>query len=314
MSRTAEGDAGSKSDIALSLAIAVQGAQANLSDILETLPQTPGVEILICHASDDPLPAALAPILTGRADLHSVVGAPGALIPELWRDGFVVARGEWVATLTAHCPPGPDWLSRALDLVSREATGQHAAFGGVIVAGPGADRVTRAIQLLRYADADPGGARRQVQDLSADNALYHRAAVLDCADLLPDGFWEPAYHRRFLARGLVMEMVPNLVVMHRNRYSAAKFRWQRRCHGRVFGRHRSEGQPRWAQWAMLLASPAAFPVFALKQTRKVLSRPALRSELPRVALSFYSFMASWCWGEACGYADALRARSGGRKP
>ena len=299
-------------DIRLSLAVAVQGAQANLPDILAALPQAPGVEILICHAADDPLPAALDAQLAARADLRLVPGGPGALIPELWRDGFVAARGAWVATLTAHCPPGPGWLSRALDLLGDDAaTARHAAFGGAIVAGPGADRVTRAIQLLRYADAGPGGVRRQVHDLSADNALYRRDAVMDCADLLPDGFWEPAYHRRFRARGLVMEMIPDLVVTHRNRYSAAEFRRQRWRHGRVFGRHRSEGRSRPVQWAMLLASPAAFPVFAVKQTRKVLSRPALRAELPRVAWPFYGFVASWCWGEARGYADALRAPSGG---
>jgi len=314
MSRVAGNGAAAESDIELSLAIAVQGAQANLSDILAALPLTPGVEILICHAANDPLPAALAPLLDARADLRCVVGTPEALIPEMWRDGFVAARGAWVATLTAHCPPGPDWLPRALALVRKEATEQHAAFGGAIVAGPAADRVTRAIQLLRYADAGPGRARRQVQDLSADNALYRRIAVMECADLLPDGFWEPNYHRRFVARGLVMETIPDLVVMHRNRYSAADFRQQRRRHGRVFGRHRSEGRPRPVQWAMLLASPAAFPVFAFKQTRKVLLRPTLRSELPQVALSLYGFMASWCWGEARGYADALRAPARGDKP
>lgn len=314
MSRVAGNTVGPGPDIELSLAIAVQGAQANLSDILDALPRTSGVEIMICHAADDPLPIGLAPLLDARADLRCVVGAPEALIPEMWRDGFAAARGVWVATLTAHCPPGPNWLPRALGLVRKEVTERHAAFGGAIVAGPAADGVTRAIQLLRYADAGPGRARCQVHDLSADNALYRRTAVMECTDLLPDGFWEPNYHRRFLARGQVMETIPDLVVMHRNRYSAADFRRQRRRHGRVFGRHRSEGRPRPEQWAMLLASPAAFPVFAFKQTRKVLSHPALRSELPRVALSFYGFMASWCWGEARGYADALRAPARRDKP
>lgn len=298
-------------DIGLSLAIAVQGAQANLPEILDALPPTPGVEILICHTPDDPLPAALTPLLDCRADLRAIACTPKALIPEMWRDGFLAARGTWVATLTAHCPPEPDWLARALALVSQEATGHHAAFGGAIIADPAADRVARAVHLLRYADAGPSRARQQVHDLSADNALYRRTAVMACTDLLPDGFWEPNYHRKFLTRGLVMENIPDLVVMHRNRYSAAEFRQQRRWHGRVFGRHRSQGRPRWAQWVMLLTSPAAFPVFALKQTRKVLSRPALRSELPQAAVPFYGFMASWCLGEARGYADALRGPSGG---
>lgn len=298
-------------NIVLSLAIAVQDASANLPEILDALPPTRGVEILICHTPDDPLSATVTQLLGSRADLRVVLGLPGALIPEMWREGFLAATGTWVATLTAHCPPNADWLLRALDLVSREATEHHAAFGGAIIADPSADRVALAVHLLRYANAGPARARQHVDDLSADNALYRRAAVMECTDLLPEGFWEPNYHRRFLSRGLVMENIPDLIVVHRNRYSAAEFRQQRRQHGRVFGRHRSEGQPRWAQWAMFLASPAALPVFAFKQTRKVLSIPTLRSALPWAAVPFYGFIASWCLGEIYGYADALRGPSGG---
>ena len=295
MNRVANRDA---SDIVLSISIAVQGAQSNLPDILNALPPTSGVEILICHAPDDPLPAQITQLLRSRADL---------------RDGFLAARGEWVATLTAHCPPDVDWLSRALMLVKSEATEHHAAFGGVIIADPSADRVARAVHLLRYAGAGPGRAREQVYDLSADNAIYRHKAVMQCTDLLPDGFWEPSYHRRFFLSGMMMENIPDLIAIHRNRYSAAQFRLQRRRHGRVFGRHRSEVRPRWAQWAMLLVSPAAFPVFAFKQTRKVLLCPMLRSALPQAVAPFYGFMASWCLGEVCGYADALRRPSVGER-
>ena len=51
----------------------------------------------------------------------------------------------------------------------------------------------------------------------------------------------------------------------------------------------------------------AFPVFALKQTRRILARPALRADLPGAAGWLYLFMAGWCWGEAQGYADAVFA-------
>ncbi|MFZ5708399.1 MAG: hypothetical protein ACOY4T_01750 [Pseudomonadota bacterium] len=287
---------------ALSLAIAVQGAQANLPDIVGALPADSAgqIEVLICHASDDPLPA----FLPARPGLRTVPGRPGALIPELWRDGFLAARAGWVATLTAHCPPRPDWYGRALSLVAA-ADPRAAAFGGAIVAAEESDRVTRAIHLLRYADAGPVAQRRAVHDLSADNAIYRRAAVLDCAGLLPDGFWEPNYHRRFRAAGLTLEMVPDLVVLHRNRYSARGFMAQRRRHGRVFGRHRSEGRTAAARAALLAASPLALPVFALKQTRKILSRPDLRAQGRGALGLFYLFLANWCLGEMAGYADAL---------
>lgn len=292
----------------LSLAIAVQGAQANLPEILRALPADHAgrVEILLCHAADDPLPAALP----ARPDLRAIAGRADALIPELWRDGFAAARGDWVATLTAHCPPQPGWLARALDLIAT-ADGRTVAFGGAIVADSASDRVTRAIQMLRYADAGPVAHRRAVDDLSADNAIYRRAAVLDCGDLLADGFWEPNYHRRFRAAGMVLEMVPDLVVEHRNRYSAGAFMRQRRRHGCVFGRHRSEGKPAVVRAAMLAASPAALPVFGLKQTRKILTRPDLRAGSRGALGLFYLFLANWCLGEMAGYAKALAGRPGG---
>ncbi len=287
----------------LSLAIAVGGAGANLAAILEALPEDPRVEILLCHGAGEPLPFALPP------HARAVAGRPDALIPELWRDGFRAARGTWVATLTAHCPPAPGWLACALGLVAA-ATGRHVAFGGAILPGPEADRLTRAIHALRYANAGAEGGRREVWDLSADNAIYRRGSVLACEDLLPDGFWEPNYHRRFLSDGLVMELVPELAVIHRNRYSAAAFREQRRRHGRVFGRHRSEGRLWPARLGMLLASPAAFPIFALKQMRKIRARPDLRALLEGAEGPFLGFMAAWCLGEAQGYADALLGRRG----
>ena len=294
----------------LSLAVGVQGAHSDLVAFLDTLQPEPGVEILICHASDDPQVPVFKELAEARKDLRLVPGASDALIPEMWRDGFVAAQGTWVATLTSHCPPRADWLARALSLINTEAGDQHAAFGGAIIADPDADAVGLGVHLLRYADAGAARPRVQVSDISADNALYHRAPVMACSDLLPDGFWEPNYHRRFLAAGLVMEHIPDLVVVHKNHYSAAEFRHHRRRHGRVFGRHRSAGQPRWMQWVMALAAPAAFPVFAFKQTRKVLSRPEQRSAFWHAALPFYGFLASWCVGEAYGYVDALRAPRG----
>ena len=290
----------------LSIVIAVQGAQANLAETLGALTcdRADEVEILICHAADDPLPDPLP----ARPDLRVITGAAGALIPEMWRDGILAAGGDWVATLTLHCPPRADWLDRALVAIRTDAGAEHAGFGGAILCDPAQDRTTHAIQCLRYSDAGAGPARGLVADISADNALYRRAPILACADLLPDGFWEPEYHRRFAREGMVLEHIPDLVVTHRNRYSIGGFARQRRRHGRVFGRHRGEAAAPGMRVIMVAASPAAFLVFAAKQTRKILSRPALRAGFASCAPLFYLFMLNWCLGEAVGYVDALRGR------
>src|SRR5436190_16079474 len=85
----------------------------------------PEVEFLFCHGSADPD----VPALVGKEGQVSILRSLAAsLIPHLWRDGILVARGERVATTTAHCIPAPDWVEALLaaDL------NQTAVLGGTI--------------------------------------------------------------------------------------------------------------------------------------------------------------------------------------
>lgn len=282
----------------ISVIVAVQFAQANLPAILAAL--GPGLaagraEVLVCHAADDPV--ALPP----QPGLRVLTGASGALIPALWRDGIEAARAATVAILSAHCVPADDWLEVACGL---DMTGL-AGIGGLIVDDPGADAAAAAIHLLRYHACATAQAPRPVREIAADNALYRRDEILACADLLPGGFWEPGFHARFRRIGLGLELHPALVVSHRNRYTPRQFRQQRRRHGHHFGLSRAMAAPPARRWLMLLASPAALPVFALKLSLSVWRDPALRRGWLRAAPWLYLFMANWCWGEMRGYAAAV---------
>ena len=297
----------------ISVVVAVQHAQANLPAILAAL--GPGMadgraEVLICHAADDPVdlgPVDLGPVsLPPQTGLRVLTGAAGALIPELWRDGILAASADIVATVSAHCLPDADWLDVAcgLDMVGADMTGL-AGIGGLIVNDPGSDAVGAAIHLLRYHAYATAKAPRAEKEIAADNALYLRAEILACADLLPGGFWEPAFHARFRLRGLGLQLHPALVVRHANRDTPGQFMRQRRRHGYHFGLSRALAAPPARRWLMLLTSPAAFPVFALKLTRSVWRDPVLRRCWWRAAPWLYLFMANWCWGEMRGYAAAV---------
>ncbi len=282
----------------ISVVVAVQHAQANLPAILAAL--GPGMadgraEVLICHAVDDPVD------LPPQTGLRIVSGSRDALIPELWRDGIHAATADTVAVLSAHCVPDDDWLDVAC---GADMTGL-AGIGGRIVNDPGSDRAGTAIHLLRYHAFARAGAARAVHEIAADNALYRRAEILACDDLLPGGFWEPAYHARFRRKGLGLELHPALSVRHVNRYTPGQFMRQRRLHGRNFGLERARSASPSRRWLMLATSPAAFPIFALKLTRAVLRDPALRRDWWRAAPWLYLFMANWSWGEIRGYAAAV---------
>lgn len=287
--------------VALSVIIGVQGGQDNLTAILTAIGPTADIEILLCHAKNDPVDPALAK----RDGVRIIPGKADALVPELWRDGILTARADRVAILSAHCIPDPYWagVARALDLK------RYVAYGGQISNSDTTDATGTAIHLLRYSRFTKIPAPRLTSEIAADNSLYDRAQILACSDLLPLGFWEPSYHDRFRARGLKMEVTPALRVTHTNRYTLRAFMKQRRLHGRIFGRARGLDAPIWRRWLMLVFAPAAFPVHAIKLTSHILKTPELKSGFWRAAPRFYLFMASWTWGEVRGYVDAAFGRA-----
>ncbi len=233
--------------------------------------------------------------------VRRVEGGDNALIPELWRDGIVAAQGDVIAILTAHCIPNNEWVSIVASLDMRRC----AAYGGAIVLSSDANAAAAAIHLLRYAGVTPPQTARDLDDLAADNSVYYRSDILACKDLLPLGFWEPSYHARFRQAGRRMAMQPNLICTHKNQYTEIEFMAQRWRHGRVFGRMRAQEQPFAKRVIMLMLSPLSFFIFGAKLTYKIIRMPALRSDLLRALPWLSVFLASWCWGECCGYADAV---------
>src|SRR5260370_29255862 len=155
--------------IKLSIVVGVQHAQENVAQIVRALAPTlhPEVEVLFCHTAAYPdLPA----LVGTQGHVRVIPGPAGSLIPHLWRDGILAARGERVATTTAHCIPAAGWVEAliAADL-------DNAALGGTIENDPNADAKARAISLLRYSAFAPPEVKRHVRDLAADKAASLRS-------------------------------------------------------------------------------------------------------------------------------------------
>jgi hypothetical protein len=287
----------------LSVIVGVQHAQENLPAIMRALRPAshPDVELIFCHTMADPD----VPTLVGNEGHVRTVCCPeGSLIPHLWRDGILTARGERIGTTTAHCIPAADWVD-ALVNADLEMT---PVLAGTIENDPSADAKGRAIFLQRYAAFSPPQKRHEVHDPAADNALYRRSDLLRHRDLLERGFWEPSFHKRFRAEGSRFTLDPSLCVTHRNRYRARQYMGQRLAHGREFGFTRASERPLLHRLLLLLLAPGVFPLMLTRILRRALRTPSLRKQLAGVWLWLPLFLLAWAAGETSGYLASLRPR------
>jgi hypothetical protein len=292
----------------LSVIVAVQHAQENVPDIMCALRHAlhADVELIFCHTLADPD----VPTLVGnQGQVRTVCCPEGSLIPHLWRDGILAARGERIGTTTAHCIPAADWVD-ALVAADLEMT---PVLAGTIENDPAADAKGRAIFLQRYAAFAPPQQRHEVHDPAADNALYRRSDLLRHIDLLKRGFWEPSFHKQFRAEGSRFALDPRLRVIHRNRYSAYQYMCQRVAHGREFGFTRASAHPFSHRLVLVLLAPGVFPLMLSRILRRALGKPGLRRQLATAWLWLPWFILAWAAGEASGYLASLVPRKEGAR-
>ena len=288
--------------IKLSIVVGVQHAQDNVVEILGALAPGlhPQVEVLFCYTAADPgVPALVA----AQPQVRVVRGPAGSLIPHLWRDGIMAARGERVATTTAHCVPTADWVDRLI-----AADIDNTAVGGVIENDANADAKARAVFLLRYAAFAPPETKRYVPDLAADNAVYRRSDLLRHDDLLRLGFWEPSFHSRFRAEGIRLLLDPALRIIHRNCYTAREFVAQRFAHGKEFGLSRGRERSLARRLLLIFLAPGIFPVLMYRRVTGSRQKPELRKQLKGAWVWLAIFTLAWAAGETCGYFTSLKGR------
>lgn len=282
---------------ALTIVVGVKDASANLEELVSRLSTAISSEIEVLLMFAGAPPRGWTPPLGIQ-----VVSCPASsLVPELWRDGIVRARGRHLALTTAHCLPSPDWVHGLLaaDLSN------HVGVGGLIALDPGCSASHKAIYLLRYSAFAPPQTARNVSDIAADNAIYRRAEIIEHADLLAKGFWEPSFHRRFAANGLSLRLDPSIRVFYRGQERAGAFAAQRMQHGREYGESRSAELPVGQRIGLLLASPLVPFIIATRVIRRTLSNRAYARALPLASPWLVWFIASWSIGEFSGYLNAI---------
>jgi len=283
-------------EVKLTVIVGVQNAQSNLKLILNKLNPVryTNVEFLFCTTSADPDTKSIISV----SDNSKVIQCTdGRLIPEMWADGIRVAKGNIVALTTAHCIPSGSWVDTLLSLDMANNPG----IGGVINNSIDSSGRDWAIYFLRYISYAAPQAKREINEIAADNAVYKKEDILEQSDLLQKGFWEPSFHARFRKDNKKLLLLPELIVEHKNNYSTMEFFKQRLAHGKEFGMERVTQISTIKRFLLIILTPVLPILFLKKIIFSVNKNRNYKRYLPKSFPWLVIFLFGWGLGEARGY-------------
>lgn len=131
------------------------------------------------------------------------------------------AQGEVLAFIDADCVAAPDWLRCLYETLER---GYDAA-GGVIVNANPESLVSWAGYMCEFREFLPGGAPRNVDNLTLGNAAYWRSAFW-AAGGFPAGYFpqeDQVFHHTFRRQGRIVRLDPRISVSHIHRAERQAF-------------------------------------------------------------------------------------------
>jgi hypothetical protein len=243
--------------------------------------------------------------LEGQLDGAEVIvpDRPGALVPELWRDGIDKATGSVVALTISPMRPAPDWVAQVQTLLA-----EHEVVAGAIDPGEDLRLVDWAEYFCRYArDMRPFSAREN-PEIPGDNCAYRRDLLERTRELYRHGFWEPEVNRALRGDGVKLWHDPALVVFQGRSAGFGAFVRQRFVHGREYGRLRGKRFGAGRNVAgVVLAAVVPF-VLVVRTARDVFSRGRFRGRFVGSLPVLLAYHAAWAAGEAFGHVDSLRGR------
>jgi hypothetical protein len=289
---------GTTSRPALSIIVGSNGASSDLEACLSALePQAGSAEVLVC----EPSPSSDA--LRERFPFVRFIARPGALVPELWRDGIDASSGRIVALTISPMRPAADWVATI-----HEQHEYREVVAGAIDPADGLRLGDWAEYFCRYSRDMLPFEGHQCLQLPGDNATYTRTLLERTRELYRKGFWEPDVHRALHAEGVPLWHVPELLVRQGRSAGVAAFTRQRLMHGRAYGGQRGARFGVMRNLIGVLAGPAIPILLTLRVVRDVLSKRRLRGRLLAALPLIAFFNVAWALGEAQGHLDAFRDR------
>jgi hypothetical protein len=283
----------------VSIVVASNAPAGRLESCLAALaPQLDdAVEVVVHEAVESPAD------LRSRFPWARFTTSPGALVPELWRDGFRETSGDVVAFTIAQMIPEPDWVASMRRLLA-----EHEAVGGAIDPGPGLRLTDWGEYFCRYArDMRPFPAHDDV-DLPGDNVAFSRRRLEEIAPHLETGYWEPVAHPELRRNGVVLHQSPELAVRMGRSAGFGAFVAQRLEHGRRYGHQRGVHFSRARNLLGVAGSPAVVALTTLRVLRRVFEKGRYRRQLLLALPAILAYNVTWAYAEARGHLDMLRRR------
>jgi len=259
---------------------------------LETQRERAQVVVVEAQASSEALRARFP-----WAEFHQ---RPGALVPELWRDGIACARGRIVALTIAQMIPAPDWIEATI-----RAHREHDAVGGAIDPGTRLRRVDWAEYFCRYARDMAPFEPNDHEDLAGDNASYKRDVLLQEWEHLRDGFWEPVIHPVLRRRGVGLWHTPVVLVRQGRSSGFGAFARQRNEHGRRYAHQRGPAFTRARHALGVLGSPAVPFLMTARVFRNVFAKRRFRGQAVASLPLVFALNVVWAFAEARGHLERL---------
>ena len=221
-----------------------------------------------------------------------VEAPPGTPIPALRRMGFAAARAPIVGVIEGHVLTPPD---RAERMLAAHAAGAMVG-GGSVVNAATTGLVDRSAFLCEYAPclAPPAGPSRW---LPGNNVTYRRTLLDRFAATVAADRWEHHLHDALREAGIALESRPEIVVLHNQHTSVARYARQRFLYSRVYAAQRAGALRRFAWGVGARALP---PLLLGRITGAVWrSRPLRRVLLLSLRLMGLCVLV-WAAGESAG--------------
>ena len=220
-----------------------------------------------------------------------------ATVPELRREGISCSKGEIVALIEDHCIVDKNWCSE----IKKAHERPYSIIGGSVENASCERSLDWAVYFYDYGKYMKPNEAGIVDSLPGNNVSYKRPVLEKVENSLRKGFFETFIHQELKEHGYHLYLLPSAIIFHKKNYKVKEAIIQCYYHGRSFGRMRISNTSHLWRIGLVLGSlilPVLLPTrIVLRTIRKGRHLRELLLSMPYLLL----LMASWSYGEFCGY-------------
>ena len=281
----------------LSIVIASWNGMAYLRECLTSLCgqfEAAQVEVIVATNFDGGAAGMLAKEFPGVK--HLALSAT-ATVPVLRSAGIAEATGEIIALAEDHCTFDENWSAE----IRKAHELPYAVIGGAVENASRQRALDWAMFFFDYGRYMPPNTAGLVNALSGNNVSYKGAALGEVRECFRDGFFETFVHGELARRGHKLYLAPSVIVHHRKTYKFRSAFVQCYHLARSFAARRV---PRVALGKRLLFGLSSLVLPVLLPARIAVRTLRKRRHFKELVWAFpllVLLMASWSFGEFCGY-------------